>query len=476
MKGEAFKQLLVIDDDRNFRQTLTELLTSKGYVVEQASNGREGLALMHDMTADLVLCDWKMPELDGKGVLEAMAADSRVMNIPVLIMTAYGSGPNALQAMQLGAYDFITKPLDMAKTLETVARALRHVELQNEVNVLRAQRFTDDGSGPRPASGPKDAVPRLVGNSPAWIEVFKQIGKVAKSDIGVLVLGESGTGKEMVARAIHESSSRSRKPFVIVNCAALPPELLESELFGHEKGSFTGAVSQKTGKFEAASSGTIFLDEIGELPLNLQPKLLRVLQEHTFERIGSTVQLHTDVRVLAATNRQLDKDVQAKLFRADLFYRLNTYSLRLPPLRERPSDIVPLAEHFLEQYALRNETAQQGLTDEACRSLKTHSFPGNVRELEHLIERAAVQASGRAITGDLIQHELVLSEASSSRLSLESLLALPFHDAIALLERALLQRALSQTGDNKSEAARVLGVHRRFLYEKLQQHGIQQAG
>lgn len=283
---------------------------------------------------------------------------------------------------------------------------------------------------------------------------------------------ESGTGKELVARAIHENSGRSRKPFVIVNCAALPADLLESELFGHERGSFTSAVAQKIGKFEAAHGGTVFLDEIGELPLGLQPKLLRVLQEHTFERVGSTSPIHADVRIIAATNRQLDREVEAKTFRADLFYRLNTYTLRLPPLRERPSDILPLAEYFLEQYARRNGTPVQGLTEAAGTALEKYPFPGNVRELEHMIDRVAVQAGGRAITIEEIDGQLSRTSTSQTESSMESLLALPFHDAVASLEKQLLQNALNSAGENKAEAARRLGIHRRLLYEKLQQYRL----
>ena len=244
------------------------------------------------------------------------------------------------------------------------------------------------------------------------------------------------------------------------------------KLFGHERGSFTSAIAQKTGKFEVANGGTVFLDEIGELPLALQPKLLRILQEHTFERVGATSQIRTDVRIIAATNRQLDHDVENKLFRADLYHRLNTYALRLPPLRERVSDILPLAEHFLEQYARRNGMPKQGLSPEAGEVLERHAFPGNVRELEHLMERTAVQAGGRAITAEMIEEQLSTNHVSSTGISLQTLLSLPFHDAVASLEKLLLQEVLRSVGENKSEAARRLGIHRRFLYEKLQQHKL----
>ena len=472
MTAPVKSHVLVVDDDRNFRLTLSELLQSSGYTIRSAASGREALQCLEGADINLILCDWRMPGCGGKQLLQQVAENSALRRIPVLIMTAHGSGPTALEAMQLGAYDFITKPLDMQKVLSSVARALHHMQLEREIEELRGQRFLNADTAAAQPSEVDHASIRLIGSSPGWIEVFKNIGKVAKTDVGVLVLGESGTGKEMVARAIHEHSHRSHKPFIIVNCAALPPELIESELFGHERGSFTSAIAQKTGKFEVANGGTVFLDEIGELPLTLQPKLLRILQEHTFERVGATSQVRTDVRIIAATNRQLDHDVENKLFRADLYYRLNTYALRLPPLRERVSDILPLAEHFLEQYARRNGMPKQGLSPEAGEVLERHAFPGNVRELEHLMERTAVQAGGRAITAEMIEEQLSTNHVSSTGISLQTLLSLPFHDAVASLEKLLLQEVLRSVGENKSEAARRLGIHRRFLYEKLQQHKL----
>jgi transcriptional regulator with GAF, ATPase, and Fis domain len=313
----------------------------------------------------------------------------------------------------------------------------------------------------------------LIGNSPAWIEIFKNIGRVAATDVGVLLLGESGTGKEVVARTIHENSERSRRPFIVLNCAALPPELLESELFGHERGAFTGAIGQRQGKFEAADGGTIFLDEIGELPLALQPKLLRVLQEHTFERVGGTASIHADVRVIAATNRPLEEDVEEKRFRADLFYRLNAFTVRLPPLRERQSDILPLAEYFLARYARRNQAMEPALAEDAAAALQHYWFPGNVRELEHLIERAAVKAGGRAITAEHIQEELTQAKATAQGgFDIALVAQLPFHEAVASWERHLIEQALKASLGNKSDAARRLGIHRRLLYEKLTQFGM----
>ena len=465
-------EVLIVDDDHNFRETLRELLSDAGYQTRIATNAEEGIALLQTTIPDLTLCDWKMPGGGGEQFLKSLHSEGLLTTMPVIILTAHGTAPNAMQAMQLGAYDFITKPLDIDLALATVARAIRHMELQREVEVLRQQRFRD--RSPEDVTDSEEGLnPQLIGHSPAWIEVFKNIGRVATTDVGVLLLGESGTGKEVVARAIHQNSARGRRAFVILNCAALPPELLESELFGHERGAFTGAIAQKRGKFEAADGGTIFLDEIGELPLSLQPKLLRVLQEHTFERVGGTSSIHADVRVIAATNRPLEDDVEQKLFRADLFYRLNAFTVRLPPLRERQSDILPLAEYFLARYAQRNQLAWNGLSADAIVALQNYSFPGNVRELEHLIDRVAVKAGGRAITAEQIQEELAREKtATPGVFDAQALAGRPFHEAVASWERYLIEQALKVSQGNKSDAARRLGIHRRLLYEKLTQLGI----
>jgi DNA-binding NtrC family response regulator len=471
-RQDKMSEVLIVDDDHNFRETLRELLTDAGYQTLAATNAEDAIVLLQTTTPALTLCDWKMPGGGGEQFLKSLQSEGLLTTTPVIILTAYGTGPNAMQAMQLGAYDFITKPLDIDLALGTVARAIRHMELQREVELLRQQRFKDRSLEDinETEEGSK---PQLVGNSPAWIEIFKNIGRVAATDVGVLLLGESGTGKEVVARTIHENSARSRRPFIILNCAALPSELLESELFGHERGAFTGAIAQKRGKFEAADGGTIFLDEIGELPLSLQPKLLRVLQEHTFERVGGTASVHTDVRVIAATNRPLEDDVEQKTFRADLFYRLNAFTVCLSPLRERQSDILPLAEYFLARYAKRNRSASTGLTADAAAALQSYSFPGNVRELEHLVERAAVKAGGRAITAEQIQEELSKAKnPAPGALDIQSAAALPFHDAVASWERHLIREALKAAHGNKSDAARRLGIHRRLLYEKLTQFGM----
>ncbi len=463
-------EVLIVDDDHNFRETLRELLEDGGYQTLVATNAEEAITLLQTTTPELTLCDWKMSGGGGEQFLKSLQSEGRTM--PVIILTAHGTGPNAMQAMQLGAYDFITKPLDIDQALAAVARAIRHMELQREVELLRQQRFRD--RPPEDISASEEGLkPQLIGNSPAWIEVFKNIGRVAATDVGVLLLGESGTGKDVVARAIHENSARSRHSFIILNCAALPPELLESELFGHERGAFTGAIAQKRGKFEAADGGTIFLDEIGELPLPLQPKLLRILQEHTFERVGGTASIHADVRVIAATNRPLEDDVEQKTFRSDLFYRLNGFTVSLPPLRERQSDILPLAEYFLARYEKRNQIVSSGLAADAIVALQSYAFPGNVRELEHLIERVAVKAGGRAITAEQIQEELAKAKRPApGGFDAHAATGLPFHEAVASWERHLIEQALKASNGNKSDAARRLQIHRRLLYEKLAQLGM----
>ncbi len=473
MKRQSeMSEVLIVDDDHNFRETLRELLADAGYQTLVATNAEEAITLLQTTTPDLTLCDWKMPGGGGEQFLKSLQSEGLLTTMPVIILTAHGTGPNAMQAMQLGAYDFITKPLDIDQALSTVACAIRHMELQREVELLRQKRFRDR-SLEDVSTSEEGVMPQLIGNSPAWIEIFKNIGRVAATDVGVLLLGESGTGKEVVARTIHENSARTRHPFIILNCAALPPELLESELFGHERGAFTGAIAQKRGKFEAADGGTIFLDEIGELPLLLQPKLLRVLQEHAFERVGGTASIHTDVRVIAATNRPLEDDVEQKIFRADLFYRLNAFTVRLPPLRERQSDILPLAEYFLARYAKRNQVCVTGLAADAIVALQSYSFPGNVRELEHLIERAAVKAGGRAITAEQIQEELTKAKSPApGAFDSQAAIGLPFHDAVVIWERYLIEQALKAAHGNKSDAARRLGIHRRLLYEKLAQFGM----
>ena len=461
-------RILVVDDDHNLRRTLRDVLEGAGYEVREAKNGGSALAELDNEPSDAVLCDWKMPEQGGEDLLRVLADRDEAEYLPVIIMTAHGTGPNAITAMQLGAYDFVSKPFDIDEILATVRRALQHVRLQREVERLRnGQQDTVAAMG--------QTEHRLVGASRGMLEVFKAIGRVAKTDVAVLLLGETGTGKELAARTIHESSFRSHRPFVVVNCAALPSELLESELFGHERGAFTGAVNRKTGKFESAAGGTVFLDEIGELPLALQPKLLRVLQEHTFERVGGTESVHADFRIIAATNRVLEHEIEQKQFRSDLYYRLKGFSISLPALRERRSDILPLAEYFLARFNQQNQHHIPGFTEDATVLLQQYSYPGNIRELENIVERAAVQATGRAITRDIIHQALPVVKRGLTESSLSELLRLPFHASVAAWEKQLIEGALAESNGNKAETARKLQIHRRLLYEKIEQLGIEKA-
>ena len=447
--------LLVVDDERNLRESLSEALRGAGYEVLTAANGKEAYGIIQASPLDLLLCDWRMPVMDGAALLKLLGDEGRLVDLPVLVMTAHGTSSNAIEAMQFGAYDFVTKPFDLDDVLITIRRALEHTSLQKEVARLRSKVADTHATS-------ED----IVGFSAPMLEVFKAIGRVAQTDSSVLITGESGTGKELVAKAIHEHSARRNFPFAVVNCAALPENLIESELFGYEKGAFTGALNRKPGKFESAQGGTIFLDEIGELPLASQPKLLRVLQEHSFERLGGGRPVPADIRVVAATNRSLEEEVVAGRFRRDLYFRLNVVPIALPPLRNRRPDIILLAEHFLQHYSKTHGFRVIGFTEEAMLKLQRYTFPGNVRELQHIIERAVLQARGRVITPDLVTTE-DNTGASARTSELEKLLDLPFRESVLGWERLLIDRALEAANGNKAEAARRLGIHRRLLYERL---------
>jgi DNA-binding NtrC family response regulator len=450
------ERILIVDDERNLRESLSEALTQAGYEVLTAANGKDAYSIIQAQDLDLLLCDWRMPEMDGASLLNLLRSEGRLVDLPALVITAHGTSNNAIDAIQLGAYDFVTKPFDLDDVLVTIRRALDHSALQKEVIHLR-QKVAEAV----PGTG------EIIGSSAAMLNVFKEIGRVAKTNSTVLIMGESGTGKELVAKAIHQHSDRAQGPFIVVNCAALPDNLVESELFGYEKGAFTGALQRKPGKFESAQGGTIFLDEIGELPVTTQPKLLRVLQEHTFERLGGSQSVDADFRVIAATNRDLEEEATSGRFRSDLYFRLSVVPIRLPSLRDRRSDILQLAEHFLTSYSDQHGLRSTGFTEDAILKLQRYSFPGNVRELEHLVERAVLRASGRAVTADLLAIEETSPTEKHKEGELEDLLDLPFRESIQTWERLLIERALKKANGNKAEAARLLGIHRRLLYEKL---------
>ncbi len=450
------ERILIVDDERNLRESLSEALTQAGYEVLTASNGEEGYAIIQQQELDLLLCDWRMPEMDGAALLSLLREEGRLVDLPALVITAHGTSNNAIDAIQLGACDFVTKPFDLDDVLVTIRRALDHSALQKEVAHLR-KRVAEVS----PRTG------EIIGSSAAMLNVFKEIGRVAMTNSTVLITGESGTGKELVAKAIHQHSDRRTEPFIVANCAALPENLIESELFGYEKGAFTGATNRKAGKFESAQGGTIFLDEIGELPLSTQPKLLRVLQDHTFERLGGTQSVEANLRVVSATNRNLEEEVSAGSFRSDLYFRLSVVPIQLPPLRDRRSDILSLAEHFLQSYSQKHGLRSTGFTEDAILKLQRYAFPGNVRELEHIIERAVIRGGGRAISSDIIVVEESGGQERGQHNELERLLQLPYRESVQAWERLLIDRALEDANGNKAEAARLLGIHRRLLYEKL---------
>ncbi len=375
-------KILVIDDEKALRQAIAQILNSEGHEVLEAADGEQGLKLLQNSAThfDLVFLDLKMPKTQGMSVLKQL--EQKRFELPVIVMTAYGTSRTAIEAMQLGAYDYLTKPFDLDELVNLTTKALaHHQEPLYQVGESTLQAGQEE----------------LLGRSQPMQSVFKLIGRLAPTDTIVLITGESGTGKELVASTLHAASPRSKAPLVKVNCAALPEHLLEAELFGHEKGAFTGANHLRIGRFEQANSGTIFLDEVGELSLAIQGKLLRVLQDCSFERLGSN-QTHTvNVRIIAATNRNLENMVRQNQFREDLFYRLNVVRLELPPLRDRPEDLEQLTQHFLSTTALRRGFKRLALAESAMKRLRDYTFPGNVRELQNTLERAAILSGGRTI-------------------------------------------------------------------------------
>ncbi len=457
-KGKA----LVVDDETNLREGLAELIASEGFRVTQASDGEEAIGLLRRTSElDVIFLDVRMPKLGGLEVLRIIQ-EEKLTSAPVIVISAFGDSSKMIEAMRLGAYDYITKPLDLDEVVATLHRAVEQRRLSQATEATRSAKKNEDVS-------PVE----ILGTSRLMRDIFKQIGRLAATDATVLIGGESGTGKELVANAIHNHSARARMPFVAVNCGALPENLVESELFGYERGAFTGAERQKKGRFELAHTGTLFLDEVAELTPNAQVKLLRALQERRFERVGGTETISVDVRVIAASNQDLKQAVTEKQFREDLYYRLSVVEIRLPPLRARRGDIPQLAEYFLERTAARNSVPAKVLSDDAIRSLLAYDFPGNVREQENMIERAHVNA-GPAV--EVLNQKHLFPESaeptSQHPTNNQTFLGLPFKDAIAALERELIRRALETSGGNRTEAARRLGINRRLLYSKLEEHNI----
>ena len=448
-------RILIAEDDAQARHALTELLQDEGYSVTPAADGAEARRLLEDAVSgsapfEVVLLDIRMPELDGLSLLRLL--QGREDPPAVLVMTAYGASSVAIEAMKLGAYDYLPKPLRFDELLLQTERALESRRRQRQLESYRVDESADENL--------------LIGSSPAMQRVYKLIGQVAPTDSTVLIRGESGSGKELVAREIHRHSKRSKGRFVAVNCGAIPPGLIESELFGHERGAFTGAAQRRIGRFEAAQGGTLFLDEIGDLAAETQVRLLRTLQERTIERLGSERSIDLDVRVVAATHVDLEQAVKEGAFREDLYYRLNVVSIALPPLRDRSEDVPELAEALLNKVSRRLEIPPASLTPEALAALRVRSWPGNVRELEHTLERAAILSRGRPIGRErLEQPERPTRSDPFDSLPLEE----GFHALVRRLERRLIERALEDAKGNRTEAAARLGISRRLLYDKLEQ-------
>jgi DNA-binding NtrC family response regulator len=438
-------RILVVDDEANARQALADLLREKGYDVDTAADAFKALGKLESFAPQLVLTDLKMPGMDGLGLMERIR--SRPEPVPVVVMTAFGTIDSAVAAMHKGAASYLVKPINFNVLLGILTTTLERESLRLESVGLR-QRIQQRHDR-------RD----FIGNSTEMNEVFEIIAQVANSKSSVLIEGESGTGKELVAAAIHQQSSRRDKPFVKLHCAALAESLLESELFGHECGAFTGAVTRKEGRFHIADGGTLFLDEIGELSPAVQVKLLRFLQEHEFERVGGNDTIHVDVRVLAATNRNLKKAITRGDFREDLYYRLNVINLDLPPLRHRRADIVPLAEHFLAKYSAMNGKNIALINSECMQRLKNHNWPGNVRELENALERAVVMCRGTELTA-LDLPDTVEAQKNDDVPSIPGA-------TIEELERHAILRTLEFTGGSTNKAASILGISERKIQYKM---------
>jgi two-component system response regulator AtoC len=452
------KRILVADDDQAIQFLLCELLQSAGYEVSTVRTGEELLAKVTEQRPDLLLLDVRLPDMSGLDVLERLREGDT--GVPAIVMTAYGSSNIAIRAIQLGAYDYITKPFDQIEDLLfTIRRFFHHQELTAENAELRQQLIHDPSA-------------HIVGQSPAMLEVYKTIGRTANSDATVLIMGETGTGKELVARAIHQASPRRNYRFEIVPCSSLPETLIESELFGHEKGAFTSAVAQRKGRFELAHKGTIFLDEIGEMSLSTQRKLLRVLQEREFERVGGNVTIKVDVRVIAATNKNLAEEARAGRFREDLFYRLNVVPIFMPPLRDRKEDIPLLVEHFLDKHRYVPGAPPARISEEALNALMQYDWPGNVRELENTILRAVVLAQGGLITPE---HLTYVRSGSRPLLDIHERLhsGARLQDLLEEVRRLAVREALEQHHGDVERAARALGIPMEELKEMLKHYGLQ---
>ncbi|MBI4978818.1 MAG: sigma-54-dependent Fis family transcriptional regulator [Spirochaetes bacterium] len=438
--------ILIVDDEKNIRDGLCKSLEYDGYAVHTAENGKEGIARVYKGGIDLVIADLKMPEMSGEEMLAEMLEFDRY--IPVIIITGHGDVGKAVEMMRLGAYDFLTKPLNIDKLSLIVARALETKRIKREKDVLESRVVYDE------------SFQGMIGKSRSMQKIYDQIKSVAPTKATVLIEGESGTGKELVANAIHALSDRVKAPLIKVNCAALSEGVLESELFGHEKGSFTGAMARKIGRFEAANTGTIFIDEIGELTPALQVKLLRVLEQHVIERVGSNEPIPVDIRIITATNKHLLDEVREKRFREDLFYRLNVVKIELPPLRERREDIPLLINNFIKEFSREHRKEIQEIAPKVYKTLSSMRWDGNIRQLRNTIENMVVMSSGSALTENNIPGELS-SEPAAGGFTVEGM---PLLEEV---EKQYISHVLAAHKFNKVKAAKVLGIERATLYRKM---------
>lgn len=460
----ALCKVLVVDDEESIREFFEIMLKREGYEVWTAANGKEALERLKKGRADLILSDIQMPEMSG---LELLAKVKEQDPEAVMIMvTAFGSTETAIEAMKLGAYDYIQKPFKIDEVKIILRQALEKRQLQSENVQLKKEL------------GTKYAFDNLVGSAPPMLRIYEMVKRVANTKSSVLISGESGTGKELIARAIHYNGPLKDKPFVTVNCGAIPENLMESEMFGHKKGSFTGAIADKKGLFEVANTGTIFLDELGELPLPMQVKLLRVIQEGTFKRVGGTEDVTVDVRIISATNKNLDVEVRNGRFREDLFYRMNVIQILCPPLRERREDIQMLATHFLDKFSKSLGVDVKRISNEAMDVLKGYHYPGNVRELENIIERTVALEPGSAILPEsLPRHMLDAKQPSAGPLDAEKIeisteKGIDLERLTADFERTLLVKALQQTGGIKKKAAKLLNISFRSMRYRVDKYGL----
>ncbi|BCB96108.1 acetoacetate metabolism regulatory protein AtoC [Dissulfurispira thermophila] len=445
--------ILIVEDKKSMADMLSRTFESQGFVVKTAYNVKEGVSfLSSDLSA--VVTDLKLPDGDGIEIVKTIKENYPF--IPVILMTAYGSIETAVRAVKEGAYDFITKPFDPDHLLLIVKRAIDEKGMERE-NIILKKEFSKFLK-----------MPEIIGVSRHWNEIMEGVKKIARLKTTVLILGESGTGKELIAKAIHYLSPRAKEPFVAVNCAAIPKDLIENEIFGHEKGAFTGAGETKIGRFELANRGTIFLDEIGDMEMPLQSKLLRVLQENEFERVGGTKTIKVDVRVIAASNKNLQREVSEGRFREDLFYRLNVFPVVIPPLRERREDIIPLACYFISQFCRDMNKNEPSISIEAERILMGHDWKGNVRELKNVIERAVILCDGETLLPEHLSFGVEMKEKIDSITSLHEV----GESAAKSAEKAQIEAVLMQTKGNKSRAAEILKVSYKTLLNKIKEYDI----